>query len=254
MQERSMSMWSKFVPKFLKQEKKKPEQAGDKALVTSSKDELKKKILEADVQEFIELSRKPQEAWMSKQAKKEKEDKAQQEALNQQIAELRDEHVENLESPPVYSIHEIINTYEEQDDGSVTLPLLLENDAPKKFNSLMDYEQWVAEKEEEILNKKRERLTPHEFYITQGKHMERAFTGKYWWVKDMGTYSCKVCTQKLFVTEHKFKCDNGYMNFWNHIFDAVNYKEDSLENHDTHSDQAFVDTKFKNELPERRAV
>lgn len=55
----------------------------------------------------------------------------------------------------------------------------------------------------QIIDKRRNKLTPHEFFIIEGKKMERAFTGKYWWVKDMGTYSCKTCTQKLFITEHK---------------------------------------------------
>ena len=84
--------------------------------------------------------------------------------------------------------------------------------------------------------------------------MERPFTGEYWWVKDMGTYSCRVCSQKLFITEHKFQPNNGYANFWNHILDSVSYREDSLENDKAKCDNAYIDRKFRDTTPEMRAV
>ena len=118
----------------------------------------------------------------------------------------------------------------------------------------MVYEYRVKEKEDKIVAQRQETLTPHEFFLLQGKGMERPFTGKYWWVKDMGTYSCKVCTQKLFVTEHKFHPNNGYSNFWTHILDSVSYRKDSLENHKVNANNAYINKKFRDKLPERRAV
>lgn len=41
-------------------------------------------------------------------------------------------------------------------------------------------------------------MTPHEYYITQSKAMERPFTGKTWYVKDVGTYHCTSCNAELF--------------------------------------------------------
>jgi len=84
--------------------------------------------------------------------------------------------------------------------------------------------------------------------------MERPFTGKYWWVKDMGTYSWKMCTQKLFNTEHKYQPNNGYANFWSHILDSVSYRDDHLENHQSKSITGYVKKEFRNEPVEMRAV
>lgn len=41
-------------------------------------------------------------------------------------------------------------------------------------------------------------LTPHQFWLTQGKGMERPYTGDFWDNKDIGHYECVVCTSKLF--------------------------------------------------------
>ena len=84
--------------------------------------------------------------------------------------------------------------------------------------------------------------------------MERPFTGDDYWRKEVGTYSCKVCSQKLFLTEHKFKADNGYSNFWNHIIEAVDYRPDNLEGHAVASDQAYIKDEYRGRVPETRAV
>jgi hypothetical protein len=41
-------------------------------------------------------------------------------------------------------------------------------------------------------------LTPHQLWLTQGRHMERPFTGEYWHTKDVGTYHCLSCDHALF--------------------------------------------------------
>lgn len=191
---------------------------------------------------------------MAKQAKKEKEEVKEEEELNQNIAELRDDAVANLEHTPVYSIEERMTTFEEKEDGSVVLPLLIKDEKPLSFKSKAEYDKWLHEKQEATLMKLKNLLSPHDFYITQGKYMERAFTGQYWWVKDVGIYSWKVWTQKLFMSEHKYELHNGYANFWSHVLDSVAYRGDYLERHLTRSNQAFVDKKYKEKLPEVRAV
>ena len=76
----------------------------------------------------------------------------------------------------------------------------------------------------------RERLTPHEFHLTQLKHgMERAFTGEYWWTNDVGRYDCISCTQRLFMYDHKFINRSGYPTFWNCLENAVKFVSDNLE-------------------------
>lgn len=58
------------------------------------------------------------------------------------------------------------------------------------------------------------KLTPHEYYITQGKGKERPFTGQYWNNHDLGTYHCKVCNEVLFSSTSKFFTDSGYASFF----------------------------------------
>lgn len=41
-------------------------------------------------------------------------------------------------------------------------------------------------------------LTPHQLWLTQGKGMERPYTGDFWDNKDLGHYECIVCSNKLF--------------------------------------------------------
>jgi peptide methionine sulfoxide reductase MsrB len=60
------------------------------------------------------------------------------------------------------------------------------------------YLEWKENKEKELKENIFIKLTPMEFYITQGKGTERPFTGDYWDTNKVGLYSCKVCTQRLF--------------------------------------------------------
>lgn len=45
----------------------------------------------------------------------------------------------------------------------------------------------------------RNSLTPHQYWITQGKGMERPYTGDFWDNTDVGHYECVVCSNKLFL-------------------------------------------------------
>jgi peptide-methionine (R)-S-oxide reductase len=58
------------------------------------------------------------------------------------------------------------------------------------------------------------RLSPHEYFVTQGKGIERPFTGEYWWYKDIGNYNCIVCDQSLFPSHYKFFPPTGHCAFF----------------------------------------
>mmetsp|Transcript_4684 Transcript_4684/g.5740 ORF Transcript_4684/g.5740 Transcript_4684/m.5740 type:complete len:149 (+) Transcript_4684:540-986(+) len=58
--------------------------------------------------------------------------------------------------------------------------------------------------------------------------MERAFTGEYWWTNDVGRYDCVVCSQRLFMYDHKFINRSGYPTFWNSLENAVKFVGDML--------------------------
>lgn len=59
----------------------------------------------------------------------------------------------------------------------------------------------------------RQRLTAEQFYVTQEKGTERAFTGKYWNTHADGTYTCIVCGEVLFDSSSKFDSGCGWPSF-----------------------------------------
>lgn len=99
----------------------------------------------------------------------------------------------------------------------------------RTFPSEAVYNKWLGQQRSKMFGHYRANLTPLQFYITQNKGTERAFTGAFWETKDVGIYSCVVCTQNLFMYEHKFINTSGYATFWNSFMDAVKFKNDNLE-------------------------
>jgi len=60
----------------------------------------------------------------------------------------------------------------------------------------------------------RRRLTPEQYHVTQEKGTERAFTGRFAYNKDQGTYSCVVCGAELFSSDTKYESGSGWPSFW----------------------------------------
>lgn len=62
-----------------------------------------------------------------------------------------------------------------------------------------------------------DKLSPLQYQVTQEKHTERPFTGKFNKFKEPGTYECLVCGQELFKSEHKFDSGCGWPAFYDSI-------------------------------------
>jgi peptide-methionine (R)-S-oxide reductase len=70
-------------------------------------------------------------------------------------------------------------------------------------------------------------LPPEIYQIAFEKGTERAFTGKFWNYKGIGTYYCAVCGNKLFRSDAKFASTCGWPSFFQPSRkDAVIYKPD----------------------------
>jgi peptide-methionine (R)-S-oxide reductase len=72
----------------------------------------------------------------------------------------------------------------------------------------------------------KQRLSPQEYQVTQEKGTEPAFTGEYWDNKEKGEYSCIVCDQKLFKSDHKYESGTGWPSFYEVEKDGVDVHTD----------------------------
>ena len=73
-------------------------------------------------------------------------------------------------------------------------------------------------------------MTPHQYYITQGRNMERPYTGHIWYEERVGDYHCSVCENKLFTFDHKYDNKNGMGTFWNHVQKSLEIIEENDQN------------------------
>ncbi|KPL00673.1 MAG: peptide methionine sulfoxide reductase [candidate division Zixibacteria bacterium SM23_73_3] len=73
-------------------------------------------------------------------------------------------------------------------------------------------------KEVEKINKSDEEwkswLIPQQYLITRKKGTERAFSGKYYTLKEEGIYRCVCCGTDLFSSDTKFESGSGWPSFW----------------------------------------
>ena len=60
----------------------------------------------------------------------------------------------------------------------------------------------------------RARLDPLTYEVTQNKGTERAFTGRYTYNKEAGTYACVCCGNELFASDTKYDSGSGWPSFW----------------------------------------
>lgn len=98
----------------------------------------------------------------------------------------------------------------------------------------------------------RAKLSPLEFHVTQEMGAERPFTGEFHWTKDHGMYSCRCCSQKLFMSDHKYDSKTGYATYWNHMIDALEFKTDHLYAYDYSN--AVEDPHIEAKMPVQRAI
>jgi len=64
----------------------------------------------------------------------------------------------------------------------------------RQWPSLASFKLWRTKHLKQRASALKEKLSPLEYYVTQGMGHERPYTGDLWWNKDVGMYSCKCCT------------------------------------------------------------
>jgi len=67
----------------------------------------------------------------------------------------------------------------------------------------------------------RDQLSDNEFNICREKGTEPAFTGEYCDKKDIGSYVCKCCGEKLFDSDGKYDSGCGWPSFFQPVDDEL---------------------------------
>ncbi|GHA89848.1 peptide-methionine (R)-S-oxide reductase MsrB [Cognatilysobacter bugurensis] len=59
----------------------------------------------------------------------------------------------------------------------------------------------------------RAQLSPEQYAVCRGSATERAFTGRYWSHKGVGTYGCVACGAPLFSSQTKYDSGSGWPSY-----------------------------------------
>lgn len=59
-----------------------------------------------------------------------------------------------------------------------------------------------------------EELDEESYHVLRKKGTERAFTGRYWNLKDKGVYNCAGCGLNLFSSDAKYDSGSGWPSFY----------------------------------------
>ena len=73
----------------------------------------------------------------------------------------------------------------------------------------------------------KERLTPEEYHVLREKGTELPGSGEYLHVDTDGTFTCKVCGQKIFSSDAKFDSGTGWPSFDAALPGSVELREDA---------------------------
>ena len=178
--------------------------------------------------------------------------------LNQLIEKIdmtkSENQIKDLNRSSNLTLWEKLDYYEINSEGKVINPHILKIDSSKRgnknlvFNTVEQYTEYKENVKNSIKNEIKQNLTPMEYYITQGKNTERAFTGYYADFYEHGIYSCKTCTQNLFSSTHKYQTDSGWASFWNFLPFSISFKNDNIEKYKTPT-QAILPIKFVGNKP-----
>ncbi len=74
----------------------------------------------------------------------------------------------------------------------------------------------------------KKRLTPEEYHVLREKGTEAPFSGDLLHVDADGTFTCKVCGNKLFASDAKFDSGTGWPSFDTAIEGSVKLTPDNL--------------------------
>jgi len=75
-------------------------------------------------------------------------------------------------------------------------------------------EKQAAAKIEKSDTEWRQQLDEQQYHVLRDKGTERAFTGKYWDLKDTGVYKCAACGEPLFSSKTKYDSGSGWPSFY----------------------------------------
>ena len=122
---------------------------------------------------------------------------------------------------PFISLHEKTQRVELKEGNQYITHYKTEEGEQLIFYQKQNLDKFINDKLSTFQEKLYTSLTPQQLYTTQGYGFERPFTGEYHSCLDYGMYVCRVCSQRIFMSDHKFIDTSGYAAFWGCIPEAL---------------------------------